>query len=125
MRALVPLLAAASIACGTGPTQSTLRNQGSACVDTAAGTITVDFETCLSSSCDTLLSASCTARWNVDAVELEAEAVIESAGPGTDCTTDCGFVTATCDLPDEADPSGNLVYGSLIRAIADIPCDSP
>jgi len=113
---LVPL-----VACGSGKTQSTLRNQGVACVDEAAGEVVVDFQTCLSSSCDTLLSAECTATWSNGSLTVEASAVIESQG--NVCTDDCGFVTTSCALPDDTDlTDGVLSYAGLQTDLADAAC---
>lgn len=82
-------------------------------VDTGAlcrlpdGGIQVDFETCLSSSCDTLTDSTCTATLDGDVLTLASYARIESQG--TACTDDCGFAMATCTLPAIADPSAVTV----------------
>ena len=86
-------------------TTTTLTDVGTACL--ASDTIQVDFETCLSSSCDTLVSATCTAELQGDTVVVHAEAVIESEG--NECTDDCGFVSAECALPEGADPTSMLL----------------
>jgi hypothetical protein len=94
MRPMLLLLALS--ACSDPYTTKTLTDEGSVCVD---GTdVTVDFGACLSSSCDTLVSSSCTASLEGSVVTVHAEAVIESHG--TECTADCGFVITHCDLPD-------------------------
>lgn len=82
-------------------TTTTLTDEGSVCVNDA-GEVQVDFPGCLSSSCDTLVSATCTAELVDGVVEVHAEAVIESQGQ--ECTDDCGFIQATCALPAIEDP---------------------
>lgn len=89
-------------ACEPPVTTTTLTDVGTACVN-ADGEIAIDFDACLSSSCDTLVSATCTATYADGVVEVHAEAIIESQG--NECTADCGFVTATCELPTVDDPS--------------------
>ncbi len=88
------------LACAPEVTTRTLTDEGSVCVDD--GGIVVTFPDCLSSSCDTLLSAECSATLVDGVLEVHAEAVIESQG--NECTTDCGLVQATCELPLVEDP---------------------
>lgn len=121
MRHAPLLLLAGLVACGTGKTETVLTNQGVACVDEAAGTVEVDFQGCLSSSCDTLLSAECTATWANGSLTVEATAVIESQG--NVCTDDCGFITTACDLPDGVDlDNGVLSYAGLQTDLGDAAC---
>lgn len=112
-------------ACDGDAERRTLRDTGAACVQAqAVGVdecsvrsiepgvplrVEVDFATCTSSSCDTVLNAACRASRSGSTITVEAEAVIESEG--TECTDDCGFVTASCEL--EALPEGTyeLRYG--------------
>lgn len=118
------LVLALLVACdGTGGTTVTvLDNQGTACVDEAAGTVQIDFETCLSSSCDTLEGASCNATWSGDTLTVTSTASVVSTGG--DCTADCGFATASCDLPDGVDvDAGTLSYGGAEVALADAACE--
>jgi hypothetical protein len=92
-----------SVACGEPePTTETLTDVGVACLH-SDGTVRLDFETCLSSSCDTLISATCAGSLDGDTLTITSEAVIESQGE--ECTDDCGFVGATCtgDAPAIAD----------------------
>lgn len=114
---LVALLAA----CGTGKTSTTYTNEGTACVDEDAGVVRVDFQLCLSSSCDTLIDASCTATWSNGSLTVQGAATVESQG--NVCTDDCGFVQTSCDLPAEADlTSGVLSYGGVQTDLADAAC---
>ena len=91
----------ALFACAPEVTTRTLTDEGSVCLDDD-GSIVVTFPDCLSSSCDTLLSAECTASLVDGVIEVHAEAVIESQGNA--CTTDCGIVQATCAMPLVEDP---------------------
>lgn len=128
-RRVLALLASSSIgalaSCDGGAEQRTLRDTGSACIarnatlddgcsarDIPAGVplrVDVDFATCTSSSCDTVLNAACRAARSGSVITIEAEAVIEK--DGNECTDDCGFVSASCEL--EALPAGSyqLRYG--------------
>lgn len=89
-------------ACAPEVTTTTIADEGTACVNDA-GEVEVTFPGCLSSSCDTLVSATCTAELQGDTVVVHAEAVIESQGD--ECTADCGIIQATCPLPAVDDPS--------------------
>lgn len=119
------LLVAAATACDAGAEQRTLRDSGLACIEMPASRgadcqarridadvplkVQVDFGTCTSSSCDRVLNAECRARRSGSIITIEAESVIESEG--SECTDDCGSVTATCEL--EPLPAGTyeLRYG--------------
>jgi hypothetical protein len=93
------------LACGltdTGVKTTTITDEGEVCLNDA-GEVQVHFPGCMSSSCDTLVSATCTATLVDGVVEVHAEAVIESEG--TTCTDDCGYIVATCEMPLVEDPS--------------------
>lgn len=111
---LLALLAA----CADPITTTTITDEGTACVD--GDTITIAFPGCLSSSCDTLTSATCTATLDGDDVEIHAEAVIESQG--RECTADCGFITASCELPAGG---ASLSYAGDTVTLAEATCTSP
>lgn len=75
------------------------------CVEPSSGPegstleVSVVVNTCLSSTCDTLVSSECGFA-DVDGVlQLEASATIESKG--NSCSADCGAVRATCTIPVE------------------------
>lgn len=107
MRWLSLLLLAA---CDGGPTVTELVDVGEVCIDSQDGSYVVDFQTCLSSSCDTLVSAECSGTLDGDTLTITATAVIESEG--NVCTDDCGFVQASCELPTLSDTSNlTVVYG--------------
>lgn len=114
---LVPLLLTL-LACDPVITQ-TLDDVGTVCVDGAE--VSVDFGTCLSSSCDTLVSAGCTATLEGTVVTVHAQAVIDSQGKT--CTADCGLVSTTCALPDLTGLTGvTLTYGASNVPIDTLTC---
>jgi hypothetical protein len=77
-------------------------NVGFACLlgepDTAYE-VTVDFEQCLSSSCDELVGSSCMVTIDGTTISIEAFATIRSKTGQTACTADCGAARATCQTP--------------------------
>ena len=79
----------------------TLTDEGTVCLNDN-GKVQVDFPGCLSSSCDTLVSATCTVTLVDGTLEVHATAEIHSQG--TTCTSDCGLIQATCDMPLVEDP---------------------
>lgn len=120
MRTL-PFLALLTIACEDPITVDTLTDVGTVCVE--GDEVTVDFNTCLSSSCDTLTSAECTATLAGDTVTVTAEAVITSQG--NECTADCGLVTVSCALPDLAGVTdAKIVYAGETTNVADATCEA-
>lgn len=96
-------LLALLVACEPEVQTRTITDDGSVCVNDE-GAVEVVLNGCLSSSCDTLVSATCSAELVDGVVEVHAEAVIETQG--TECTDDCGIITATCELPLIEDPEG-------------------
>ncbi len=74
-----------------------LTDEGSLCLQN--DTLFVDFETCLSSSCDTLAEATCSTNVADGTLSVQSYARIESQGE--DCTADCGFASASCETPDD------------------------
>ena len=104
MRAFTFLVLAA---CNGGKvTTTTITDQGTVCLQ-SDGTLFVDFGTCLSSSCDTLVSQSCTATLDGTTLTVTDAAVIDSQG--TTCTADCGLVQGTCTADTIDDPIGITV----------------
>lgn len=77
--------------------------------------VSVDFDVCLSSSCDTELHAACRTSRSGNVVTITAEAAVEFGG-GT-CTLDCNSVSTVCEL--EPLPAGTyeLRYGEASSAI--------
>lgn len=117
---------AVAAACDAGPERRTLRNQGLACVEAPASVfgdcsehqitadvplqVEVDFGTCTSSSCDRVLNAACRASRSGSVITIEAETVIEREGG--ECTDDCGFVTASCEIAPLPAGTYELRYGN-------------
>ena len=63
--------------------------------EVTALTVTVEFDLCLSSSCDTLMESSCEFTRDGDELTLTGLALVESQTKGA-CTSDCGRVSAQC-----------------------------
>lgn len=98
MRWMLMLLTLAACG-GPEPVETTLTAIRDVCVD--GDELVVDFEGCLSSSCDTLLSASCEVDFDGAVVDVSGEAVVRREGDV--CTDDCGFIEARCPVPADAD----------------------
>jgi hypothetical protein len=109
-------------ACTEEPVTTTV-TEGTACVDSGIETITFTFDTCLSSSCDTLDSATCTATISGEVVTVTGEAVVTSVGD--ECTADCGIVTAECTMPALPD-TGNITVtvGDTTVPLAEFVCEA-
>ncbi|MCA9569132.1 MAG: hypothetical protein KC656_14890 [Myxococcales bacterium] len=100
------------LACG-GPTLTELEDVGLFCRDTTDGELVVDFGVCLSSSCDTLLEATCSGELVGD--ELVVTATVRYETDGDECTDDCGRARAECRLPTLTDTEGLTVrYGTQV-----------
>jgi hypothetical protein len=116
MRAFA-LFALLAIACDPAvvgdPVETTLDDQGTACVSDAA--VAVDFQTCMSSSCDTLVDASCEA--TLDGEVLTITSTGTHVSQGGMCTDDCGQATVSCDLPDGWEAATSLTYGGASQAV--------
>lgn len=104
MRSLLPCLL---LACATAPApvDTTITTITAACVDGDA--LRVRFEGCLSSSCDTVLSAACTPTLAGDVLDVEGAITVRRVG-GV-CTDDCGLLEARCELPEGTTPSTTLL----------------
>ena len=102
------------MACTTTPTrvEVDVSNKGNACVDD--GAVRVDFQTCLSSSCDTL-EASCVVTLDGETLVVTSEATVTSEGDI--CTTDCGTATTTCALPEGWEAANSLSYAGNTAAV--------
>lgn len=87
--ALAVLLASCT---GLGVQHHTITEGTPDCVD--GDFVRVRFNGCLSSSCDTLVSASCTVSVAGGVAEIAGRADVDSEG--NECTDDCGFMVATC-----------------------------
>lgn len=93
---------------------ATLENTGWVCISGAADqphTIEVNFGTCLSSSCDRLLSASCTVEQAGTELIVQAKAEVSHA-QNQACTEDCGLAGTTCTTEALAAGDYTLVYAN-------------
>ena len=103
-----PVLLVLLLACGPKVVTDTITDDGSVCVNDA-GEVEVTFEACLSSSCDTVVSAECSATYADDVVEVHATAVIDREQG--ECTSDCGYVTVTCAMPEGVPDTATFSFG--------------
>ena len=93
------------IGCADPVTSKEVTEISGVCVE--EGNFVVTFSTCLSSSCDSVESAECTTTVSGAVIEVSGSATIRSQGET--CTSDCGYVTAECVVPDVDDPSATIV----------------
>jgi hypothetical protein len=100
----VAVLVLFGLSCG-GPDEETITELSIGCLDATADEVVVHvmFETCLSSSCDTLESAECTLEPEGDGLTVTGTAVVTHSRR-RDCTADCGLVEATCSAPAPSTP---------------------
>lgn len=101
-------------------TTKTITDEGTVCLNDA-GQVEVTFPGCLSSSCDTLVSATCTATLVDGVLEVHAEAVVESQGD--ECTADCGIIQATCEMPLVEDPDTVVFSYAGVETPLDAECE--
>ncbi len=107
------------LACEDPVVRMTITDKGSVCVD--GDEVSVDFDTCLSSSCSTVVSAGCTATLAGTVVTVHAEAVVDNGG--RICTADCGQLATTCALPDLTGLTGvTLEFGAASIPIETAAC---
>lgn len=106
-RCLGALLLLATLGCDSfaDTPKRTYDNTGTVCLTLSSSTlkIAVQFPTCLSSSCDRALPTSCEATLSDGVITLTSHGASESTGE-TQCTDDCGFLTAACVLPAPIEP---------------------
>ena len=93
LRLLTPLLIVMlAAACGVDVSTVTVTTGTPECVD---GTqVKVRFQGCLSSSCDRLVSATCSLAVEGDTAAVTGAAIIERQSG--ECTDDCGLIEAVC-----------------------------
>ena len=83
------------------------------------GTVEVYQGGCMSSSCDRNEVASCTATLDGTTITVTSSFSWETATSGVDCTDDCGFLIAECDLASALDDGVyTLVHGSETTTIS-------
>jgi len=126
LRFVLPLLLLTA-ACN-GSSDTVLDDVGLACAEgiaDAALPVTVDFQSCLSSSCDHLQSAECTVTLDGTTLTVEATATIHHPdNPTNTCTADCGSAFAECETPILAEGTYTLVYGDQSTELV-VPTDAP
>jgi hypothetical protein len=94
LRAALLLFAAACD--GVDIERETLTDVGSACLG-ESGEIQMDYEVCLSSSCDDLVSTDCNATLDGNTLTIANEISIDhKVGHKVECTADCGMVLTIC-----------------------------
>lgn len=111
LHSLPLLLGLALGACAAGDEEHV--DTGRACVLGDPGQVhevTVDFDLCLSSSCEEIVESSCTATLDGSTVTIEASATTRSNNR-RQCTLDCVSPLATCQTPPLAEGMYTLVYG--------------
>lgn len=119
MRTLIPLIVLTTVGCGTGLVDTwetrTLEDEGTACLvattDGGEGTVTVDAQECMSSSCDRNQVASCEATVDGSTITVTASFEWETATGTQACTDDCGQLAADCSTGELAAGTYTLVYG--------------
>lgn len=107
--------------------EETQSNEGTACLTgeaDGAGTITVNADVCLSSSCSRAAEGSCTATVDGTTITVTSEFSWEEATGDVACTDDCGSLSTTCTT--DALPAGDytVVHGSSSETIS-IPNSDP
>jgi hypothetical protein len=91
-------------------------DEGASCLEAATadgtGTITVDAEVCLSSSCDREATGSCTATLDGTTITVTSEFAWEEATGPVACTDDCGMLATTCDVGPLPAGTYTIVHGA-------------
>jgi len=119
---LASLSALTLFACDMEPEErrTDISDKGTACLDGAE--VKVDFNTCLSSSCDTLEGASCTATLSGDTITVTSSGTVVSVGD--ECTADCGFSTTTCAVTGgDATTATKISYAG--QETTELGCTTP
>lgn len=104
-RSIALVALAACLACGDKVERHTVEKVDRVCL-AEPDTIRAKFATCLSSSCDTLVSAACSIEHEGDEAVLTGRAEIDREG--NECTTDCGLVEVIC--------TGSIGEATRVRA---------
>ena len=106
-------------ACGptTEVTEST--DEGLLCFQ-ADGVLVVDFQTCLSGSCDTLSDATCSVTLAGATLTVESYLRIEHL-THAECDTSCGLTVAECQVPLTEELELDVVYGDTTVLWSEIP----
>ena len=100
-------------ACDAESERTEYENRGATCVTSDAdGTlhVTVEFASCLSSSCSTLSDNTCSLQLSGNQILLTSQAIIETQLEGP-CTDDCRAASAQCTLASVPPGTYALVHG--------------
>jgi hypothetical protein len=86
------------------------------------GSLAVDLQVCLSSSCDTLSASSCTGTLDGSTLTVESTGTVDSVVNG-ECTDDCGLAIIACDeVEPPSDPTALTVeYAGDTTTWAELP----
>jgi hypothetical protein len=98
--------------------EKTFQDEGALCMQAPEGTslaVTVQFPTCLSSSCDTVRSASCKIAVDGQKLIVTSSGTVESEGGS--CTDDCGLMQASCQVGGLAPGKYTITHGSESQEI--------
>ena len=97
----------------SGPRRSSSVDEGEACVSGQANEahdVEVDPGVCLSSSCDEVVEANCTATLEGTTLTVRSDITV-SRSKKNQCTLDCGSASATCETPPLPEGQYTVVYG--------------
>jgi hypothetical protein len=107
-------------------TLDTFEDRGGACISGVvdqAHEVRIDFDLCLSSSCDKLESASCMVEQSGTELIVHAKASVKHDS-GRACTEDCGRAETTCSTEALAAGTYTLVYAGQRSEIV-VPLAEP
>jgi hypothetical protein len=117
MRRLPLLLLAA---CGVPVETDVVTTISGVCAD--GPFLVVTLQTCLSSSCDTVVADDCGVVRADGALQVSASATIDREQG--ECTDDCGLVALRCELPANAAATETVTWGTGQGTLGEIGCES-
>ena len=107
-------------ACGTAEPEdgvefvrADVSNMGDSCIDRES--LVVDFDQCMSTSCDRLVDASCTGTVNGDTLTVTSMGAIETRANETMCTLDCREPFIECTVSGDLSTVTTIVYAGRSR----------
>lgn len=95
------------------PVRQEFKDEGAVCLRSQSDgsvEVLVTFPICLSSSCSRALETSCEIELEDGKLVLRSDGAAESTG-ATECTADCGFLTAKCSSEALEPGDYELVHG--------------
>jgi hypothetical protein len=104
-------LLACTLAC-TSTSETTYVDTGRACITGEADqphSVEVDFQVCLSSSCDMVVESMCETTLSGTELTINATATISSSGGA--CTADCQLTLVSCETEPLPVGEYQLIYG--------------